>query len=260
MSEITKLREIRPAPSAAGLEEMRSAARERFVAGTGSRRARHRRGLKMLAGGLTAAAAATAAAALALTSGPVTAPAQHATGHTRTVVTAAWTVRQDADGVVTIYLRQYENPAGLQRTLRADGINAIVRRIPSVLQTIPRPAPPPGWPSRKARTPAWPSRKKAGLNMRRPACKFTSTNLAPRAVQRRVVSFAGGQDLPVAFIIHPDAMPQGSALFLTFLAGMTASFKNDNTGIVALPPFVLNNDTVPACVTRGAPSSAPRGA
>jgi hypothetical protein len=71
---------------------------------------------------------------------PIPAPCrswQHATaGHTRTVVTTAWTVREDASGTVTIYLQQYADPAGLQQTLRADRINAIVRQIPAVLRTV----------------------------------------------------------------------------------------------------------------------------
>jgi hypothetical protein len=214
-----------------------------------SRTIRARRRTTALAGGLTGAAAATAAAALVATSGPGAVAGQQATaGHARTVVTAAWTVSQDPNGTVTIYLRQYANPAGLQHTLRAYGINAIVRPIRSVLQTIARP---PGLQSRKP-----------GLSMRLPACMFAATNDAPPAVQKRVVTVPRQSDLPVAYIIRPGAMPRGSALFLTFLAGMPASFKNDNTGIMALPPVVLNNNTVPACVGHPKPSStfAPKAA
>jgi hypothetical protein len=222
MSEITKLREMRPALSAAALDEMRSAARERFVAGTRSPHARRRWGLPVLAGGLAAAVAATGAAALALTGGPVAVPAQHVTGHIQSVVTAAWTVREDAGGTVTVYLRQYENPAGLQRTLQADGITAIVRAIPVTIQTITPP-------------------------FTRPVCMYAVTSMAPAAVQRAVVTFHG-LGLPVVYIIHPAAMPRGSALFLKFIAGLPASFKNDNTAVAGLKPIVLNNGTVPACV------------
>jgi hypothetical protein len=78
-------------------------------------------------------------------------------------------------------------------------------------------------------------------------------------VQRAVVTVSRQRDLPVAFIIRPDAMPAGSALLLPFLDGMPANFKDDNTGVMALPPVVLNNDTVPACVaqTKSLPSSPP---
>jgi hypothetical protein len=230
MSEIDTLRGMRPAPPPAELEAMRRAARERFVAGTGSPRTPQRWRLPVLAGGLTAAAAAAAAAALVLTSGPGAVPGQHGTaGHSRTVVTAAWTVREDADGTVTIYLRQYANPAALQQTLQADGINAIVRPIPSA------------------------SRTSSNGTITYPTCNYAPADAAPPTVQRAVVTFAG-QDLPVRFIIHPDAIRQGSALFLAFMGGVGRLPKNGNTGVLALPPVVLDNDTVPACVPRTKPA------
>jgi hypothetical protein len=228
MSEISTIREMRPAPPPAELEAMRMAARERFVAGAGSRRVRHQWRLP-LASGLTAAAAATAAAALVLTSGPGAEPGQRGTaGDTRVVITAAWTVREDADGTVTIYLRQYANPAALQQTLQADGINAIVRPIPTASRLFGR------------------------STITYPTCNYAPTDVAPGAVQRASVTFAG-EDFPVRFIIHPDAMPRGSALFLAFSGGLQRSPKNGNTGVIAPPPVVLNNDTVPACVPRTKP-------
>jgi hypothetical protein len=200
---------------------------------------RARRRIPALAGGLTAAAAAAAAAAaVVLTSGPGAVPGQQATaGHARTVVTAAWTVREDADGTVTITMRQYANPAGLQQTLRADGVNAIVRRMPS--QTFLRPLPG--------------SRKPRISN-----CSYATTNDAPPAVQRAVVTIVQStRDLPglrgfviraETFIIHPDAMPQGSALFLPFATNEIAPPTNGYPAVKARNPVVLNNDTVPACV------------
>ena len=238
MSEINTLRELRPVAPPTELEAMRMAARERFVAATGSRRARQRWRLPALAGGLTAAAAATAAA-LVLTSGPAAAPGQQGTaGPDRTIVTTAWTVREDADGTVTIYLQQYADPAGLQRTLQADGINAIVRQIPTVSRTV------------------------GNQTLPFPSCNYwTLSDAAPQAVQQAVWAMASkGQTLPAEFIIHPDAMPQGSAMFLAFLTG--APPKDGNGGVVVVKPVVLNNDTVPACVpvTKPAPTLAPTGA
>lgn len=212
-----------------------------------SRAIRARRRMPALAGGLSTVVAGSAAAALVLTSGPATVPVQHASaGHTRTIVTAAWTVREDASGTVTIYLRQYANPAGLQQTLRADGINAIVRPIRSVLRTIP--------------SPPWLPSRKGVLRLSRPACVYGPANNAPLAVQHAVVTVPRRFDLPIAYIIHPGAMPRGSALLLTFLTGVHATFKNDDTGVIAMPPVVLNNDTLPACVTptKGLPSFLPK--
>jgi hypothetical protein len=229
MSEINTLRDMRPEPPAAELEAMRTTARERFVAGTTARRSRRRR-LPLLAGGLTAAAAVAGVAALVLTSGAGAVPGQHDRGgRTRAVVTAAWTVREDADGTVTIYLRQYTDPAGLQQTLRADGINAIVH--PGLY--VP-------WPLifRGIHLPP--------LQLGYRVCYYAATDLAPHAVQRAAVTSIH-HDLPARFIIHPDAMPQGSALFLDFLAGRPRGPKNGNTGVTAFPAVVLNNDTLPAC-------------
>jgi hypothetical protein len=222
MSEINTLRELRPVPPPAELEAMRMAARERFVAGTAPKRAPRRWRRPVLAGGLTTAAvAAGAAAALILTSGPGAVPGQHATaGHSRTVVTTAWTVREDADGTVSIYLHEYANPAGLQQALQADGVNAIVRPIPYALQR--------------------------GFNNKtvvHPTCNYVTNNdRAPLAVQGAVLTI-GRQALPALFIIHPDAMPPGSALFLAFMANPPRA-----TGNIALKPVVLSNDTAPACV------------
>jgi hypothetical protein len=234
MDEITALRELRPAPPPPELEAMRRAARERFVAGAGSKPARRWRP-PVLAGGLTAAAAAGTAAALVLTGGPgaVSGP-QETAGHARTVVTAAWTVSRAADGTVSIYLRQYANPAGLQQTLRADGINALIRPIPTAVQTI---------------GPAFLNSRKPGLAVRWPTCGYMPTNLAQQTVQRRAVTIIWRTG-PAAYIIHPGAMPPGSALFLAFMAGMPATWKNDNTGIMAMVPVVLTSDAVPACVPR----------
>jgi hypothetical protein len=237
MTEITMLRELRPVPPPAELEAMHAAVRQRFIAGPGSRPARQRWRPPVLAGGLTVAAAALAAVALVLTSGPVAVPSQNGTArHSASVVTTAWTVREDADGTVTIYLRQYTDPAGLQQTLRADGINAIVRPIPSVLRTVGNKT-----------TPS-------------PTCTYLiPDDAAPRAVQQAVWTISG-TDLPVSFLIHANAMPQGSALFLAFLAGaMPQTPENGNTGIVALKPVVLTNDTVPACVAVSKPRAPASG-
>ncbi len=244
MDEITTLREMRPAPTAAELDAMRVAARQRFLAETGSRAAHRKWRMPALAGGLTAAAAASTAAALVLTNGPATVPGQHATRQTQTVVTTAWTVREDADGTVTVYLRQYANPAGLQQALQADGINAFVRPVPVRTVPVTIPAGPQG-------------AGKPRPQITRPACSYAATNDAPQAVQQAVVTIAV-RDLPARFIIRPDAMPQGSALLLPFVTGMPASPKNGNTGAFALIPVVLNNDTLPACVpiSKGAPNFA----
>ena len=136
---------------------------------------------------------------------------------------------------MTTDLRQYTDPAGLRQTLPADGINAIVH--PGLYVA---------WPL------IGPGIRLPPLQLDHPVCYYAATDLAPQAAQRAVVTFTGHRNLPARFIIHPDAMPRGSALFLDFLAGRPRGPKDGNTGVLAWPPVVLTNDTVPAC---GGPQS-----
>ena len=46
--------------------------------------------------------------------------------HQPTAQLAAWTVVRQADGTVSVTIRDLRNPAGLQRKLRADGVPASV--------------------------------------------------------------------------------------------------------------------------------------
>ena len=200
--------------------------------------------------GAVAAAIAAVGLVLTLNGSPAAVPTA---GHARTVVTAAWTVREDSEGTVTITMRQYANPAGLQRTLRADGVNAIVRAMPS--QTV---------------TPKLPSLKVT-------SCYYATTNDAPPKVQRHVVTIVtqvrqergGGTMRAATFIIHPHAMPHGSALFLPYgtntLPATTKGSRDPGKPAPVYPyphvkpfdPVVLNNDTVPACVPFTRPGSTP---
>ena len=235
MDEITMFTELRP--DAGNLEEMRDGARRRFAAGVasggiganvGARRLRRvpgmaaRRGwqVPVTGAGLTAAAAA---AAVLLAGGTGAAPTRHpaAAGHAGTVVTTAWTVRQAADGTVTIEFRQFADLPRLQRVLRHDGINAIARPL-------------------------------------KLACSYSHADDAPKAVQQAVLSGPDRTVSPVpasqqAFVIHPAAMPPGSALFLT------ASFTRDRS--VSFTeigyPMVLNSDKVPACLPVSWPGRGP---
>jgi hypothetical protein len=79
------------------------------------RAVRARRRLPRVAGAV-AAVAGTAVAVTALL------PASH---QSETHL-AAWTVTRQADGAILVTIRQLTDPAGLQRTLRADGVRASV--------------------------------------------------------------------------------------------------------------------------------------
>ena len=79
------------------------------------RTVRARRRIRRLAG----TSAAVAAAAVALT---VLLPA----GHQPADLVAAWTVARQANGTINVTIRELRDAAGLQSTLRADGVPASV--------------------------------------------------------------------------------------------------------------------------------------
>jgi hypothetical protein len=83
-----------------------------------SRAVRARRRVPRVAAVLGVAAAAACAVSLAL-------PASHPVGGPDARL-AAWTVTRNANGSIQITFREAADPAGLQRTLRADGVPASV--------------------------------------------------------------------------------------------------------------------------------------
>jgi hypothetical protein len=82
------------------------------------RAVRARRRIPRVAGALGAAAAVAFAVSVAL-------PAGHPASEPRAQL-AAWTVARQADGSIQVTIRELRDPAGLQRTLRADGVPASV--------------------------------------------------------------------------------------------------------------------------------------
>ena len=80
---------------------------------------RARRRIPGLAGVLAVVAAA-AFAVIALL------PASHPASHQPGAKLAAWTVVKQADGTVSVTIRELRDPAGLQSRLRADGVPASV--------------------------------------------------------------------------------------------------------------------------------------
>jgi hypothetical protein len=209
MDEITMFAELRPeAPDEADLDEMRARARHKLTA-RAARGRRPRWRVPVLAAGLTAAVATAATTAVVLTSAG---PAMTA-GHVGSVVTAAWTVRENADGTVTIRIQQLANPARLQRVLRDDGVNAFVRGLHFVYKKTPKGAVVTG------------------------TCyyRLQAADEEPRSVQQAVVT-----DVANGWVIHPSAMPRGSALFLS-------GQLSDKIAVIG-NPIVLTSDKLPACV------------
>jgi hypothetical protein len=81
---------------------------------------RARRRLPGVAAGALAVAAAAVLAVTALQ------PAGHQAGRPLPAQLDAWTVTKQANGAITVTVRQLRDPKGLQRTLRADGVPASV--------------------------------------------------------------------------------------------------------------------------------------
>lgn len=239
MDEISMFAGLRPPPPAdADAEAMLAAVRGRLTSvlseprpaargdrpparrsPAGTRRPPVRR-RAIIGGGLVAAAAAAAIAV------PAWLP-----GAGGTVLAKAWAVERNSDGTVTVAVsQQFNDPAGLQRALAADGITAFVTLHREVTR--------------------------GGYTY--DECDYRSLDYAPRDVQNAVV--AEGKNTASSppsvfdhwptFIIHPAAMPAGSALLIA------AWRSQDGTDLGTMIPTVLRTDKPPAC----APNSAPPGA
>jgi hypothetical protein len=101
------------------------------------RTVRTRRNLQLgFTGAAALASAAIAAVALLVPGAPPAVPGPHPA----TAQLAAWTVTRDPDGGITVSVSQMRDPAGLQATLRADGIPVRVTFDPLKWMTQPLPA------------------------------------------------------------------------------------------------------------------------
>jgi hypothetical protein len=143
-----------------------------------SRVVRARRRIPAVAAVLGAAAAVAVALSVAL-------PASHPAGGPGAQL-AAWTVARQADGGIQVTIRELRDPAGLQRTLRADGVPASV----------------------------------TFTGQQNPACQDYPVTGSPG--QRRqllnsvVTGPAAGQDV---MVIHLAALPSGAGLQIDALFG-----------------------------------------
>jgi hypothetical protein len=244
MDEISMFAGLRPAaPADADAEAIRAAVRGRVTSvlaeadpaargdrpparrsPTGPRRSPVRR-RAIIGGGLAAAAAAAAIAVPAWLPGP-----------DGNALAKAWAVERNSDGTVTVAVsQQFNDPAGLQRALAADGITAFVTLHREITE-------------KRGRT-TWYSHD----------CDYTNLDYAPLDVQRAVVAEGKNTvssppsvfDLYPTFIIHPAAMPQGAALLI-------ASWRSsDGTGGATMDPYVLRTDKPPVCTPNTAPPVPP---
>jgi hypothetical protein len=177
------------------------------------RAVRARRRIRRLAGALAVAAGA----AVAVT---VLAPGQ---GTARpSVRLAAWTVTKQADGDIFVTVRELTDPAGLQATLRADGIAARVDFVPSF---------------EVQRQPLASSSQVTGLPAGCQAYPWFKLFKSPPAVIGPPFSTSSNTD--AIFVIHAAAIPSGAGVAIevgretTFGAGRQKAY-----GLVAVTGLV----------------------
>lgn len=227
MDEIDLFKSLRQQETA-DLTAHRERARLRLAAemsGSGSR-ARARRFVSLSLPARTALAASGAALAVG---GAVVLPTVLSPGQGGgSLVTSAWAVQPRKDGTVKVTIKDASDPAGLQRALRAAGVNAIV--------VSPREV------SRKDSRGGW---------VTSPACSYPTTGplFAPAAVQRAVVTLPGpaqGSVHPsrVIAFIHPSAMPKGSVLFIVDTFSV---LRNGSRELSVTTPAVLKSAALPRC-------------
>jgi hypothetical protein len=144
---------------------------------------RRRRSITRLSlGGLSATGvvAAVIIGVIALT------PASHQASPPAHAQLAAWTVVKQTDGTVLVKIREFRDPAGLQATLRADGVPASVEFMPANL----------------AGKSAW-----AIVHFKGNPCREYSGG---EGQAQNVVT--GGSPFTVGMFIHPSAIPSGAGV------------------------------------------------
>ncbi|MGH3202954.1 MAG: hypothetical protein ACRDOA_00955 [Streptosporangiaceae bacterium] len=243
MDEITMFAAIRPAP----LEQAEpSAPRARIrleeaLGATGGRR----RGSGRRPGGLgrfrfrrpvlLAGAAAVAACAA------IVVPAVLPAGGAGSLVSAAWAVQRNADGTVTVTIKDVFDLGGLQQALASDGVPARVITVATDPAAYTGPL-----------VAADPVNRTTVSGCFYPA---TGSNFEPAPVQQAVVTQAAtpvGTDITTLYDIHPAAMPAGSVLLIqgVVIGGQGPRAAADVSELVSFPaPAVLVSDSLPASCT-----------
>jgi hypothetical protein len=233
MDELSLFTDLRPAPGRVDV----AAARDRLtgaIAGGPARPARRSKRM-VVAGGMVAVAAVAAIVV------PAVLPRGGGSDLTG-VAKAAWTVDRHPDGTITLTIEQlFGDLTGLQKTLRTDGVPAIVAVVPWKISSV------------------------NGGTRAIQACgyeRYVTLNSEPHAVQGAVITYPATKTLityanskyaiakvvhespdPFIWIIHPGAMPRASVLFIVASPSLA---KAGVGGAVSLP-VVLRAGT-PVCV------------
>jgi hypothetical protein len=223
MDQLAMFSTVKPmAPADDDVAPMCESARDRMAAAyRESPRHRRRRFAFALTGGSLLAAGAAAAAVTLLAGNPA-----HQDSSLRSFVTAAYTVRPDQGGTVTVTIKQLQDPAGLQRALTADGVPALVRYIPA-----------------RNVSGTYGGTTYNGIS---PVCQYLNLPRVPGMLSKAVGPANGNAG--TVFWIRPSALPKGSVVFIQDSPGWPGS-GGSIAGI-----DVLRSGKLPRCVPVKPPS------
>jgi hypothetical protein len=175
---------------------------------TRGRTIRARRRIPLLTGALAGAAGAALAVSAML-------PPGHQASPPVTAQLAAWTVAKQANGDIRITFRDMRDPAGLQRTLRADGLPVNVSF-----------SPPSGTPFAR----------------QNPACRGYPASTGGSTQLSRAVEMHPARNSAV-LVIHPRALPEGAGLWIYDRSG----FRPSPHAKVLLPLAIALVQATPQC-------------
>jgi hypothetical protein len=164
---------------------------------------RHRRSITRLSLGGLSATAVVAAVIIGVIALP---PASRQASHPAHAQLAAWTVVKQADGTIFVKIRELRDPAGLQATLRADGVPASVVFYP-------------GHPV--AGQSAW-----AFVHFKNNPCQEYSGG------ESQAQNVVTGNQLQVGFTVHPSAIPSGAGVQI--VANSNVGYYPQQQGPMAL--------------------------
>jgi hypothetical protein len=191
MDELTLYRELRPDPP--DLTPVQARARARLLDGLAPGRPRPQRRHVLRAAVATAGAGAIAATVLLTHGGGPPAVAHRPAGPPG----PPWTVSKISGKAFRVTVRQMDNPAELQRTLRADGVPAYVRVVPLQIKHT-------------TRTVHGHRYTDTSIG---PACTYMkpAPSSVPALGALTNTEPSGGLD-GTAFVVHPAAIPRGYAV------------------------------------------------
>jgi hypothetical protein len=178
-----------------------------------------------------------AAAAAVAVCAAIVVPAVLPAGGSGSVVTAAWAVQRNADGTVTVTLKDVFDLSGLQQALASDGVPARVITVATDPAAYTGPL--------VAVNPV------TRTTVRGCFYPATGSSFEPAPVQQAAVTQVAtpvGTDITALYDIHPAAMPAGSVLLIQGVAigGQGPRAAADVSELASFPaPAVLTSDSLP---------------